>query len=215
MSDNSNQKGFSLVELLVVIGIVIILSTITLITMASVKKYAADDQAKRLIDVFDEARQRSLNQRKTLRVEINQTKKSVILIDEASGSTAADDFVIKSVPFYSLVNIGGTPGGISSAPTASTPIPVAAYSNSTYPLSAGEQKITFRFKPGGKVVDVGTDNIGTGSLVTGGTVYVYSTKNNAGGNPEIIRAVTLIGVSADSSIYKCTYSANVCGNWTR
>lgn len=150
-----------------------------------------------------------------MRVEINQTKKSVILIDEATGSVATDDSIIKSVPFYSLVTIGGTPSGVSAGPTASSPIPVADYSTSNYPLSSSEQKITLRFKPGGKVVDAGTDNIGTGSLVTGATIYVYSTQNGANGKPDIIRAVTLIGPSADSSVYKCTYSGNVCGNWTR
>lgn len=216
MLDKSVQKGFSVIELLLVLSIVLILGAITLFTMSSVKKYAADDQAKRLTDFFDEARQRALNQRKTLRVEINRTKKSVILIDEASGSTATDDFIIKSEPFYSQITIGAMPGGISGAPSSSSSVPVPSFATSDYPLSKGDEKATFRFKPGGKVVDAGTNDIGAGSLVTGATVYVYSTKKSANGNPEITRAVVLIGSSGDSSVYKCVYSAaNVCASWIR
>ncbi len=48
----SNQKGYSIVEMLVVLTIVIILSAMAVMTYSSPKKYVADDQAKIIIDVL-------------------------------------------------------------------------------------------------------------------------------------------------------------------
>jgi hypothetical protein len=56
---------------------------------------------KKIIDIFDEARQKALNQRKTFRVEINKTKKELRLIDEGDdASTANDDKILKKIPAF-------------------------------------------------------------------------------------------------------------------
>ena len=215
MKNNPSQTGFSLIELLIVIAVVTILSTIAVVTFWSSRKYSAEDQAKKMIDVFDEARQKALNQRKTFRVEINKTKKEIRLIDEGSdASTANDDVIVKKSPLANLVVVGDAPTNVSGAPTATTPINVPAYATSNYPLSNGDEKITLRFKRNGQVVDAGADNIGTGSLMSGATIYVYSTTPSIS-KPDVIRAVTVLGTTGDTSLYKCKFTAAVCSNWSR
>lgn len=204
-----------MVELIIVISVLTILSTIAVVTFWSTRKYSADDQAKKIIDVFDEARQKALNQRKTFRVEINKTKRELRLIDEGDDvTTANDDKILNKYKLSSQVVVGAPPNNVTGKPTATTPINVPAYANSTYPLSSGDEKITLRFKRNGQVVDAGTDNIGTGSLMNGATIYVYSTTPSIS-NPDVIRAVTVLGTTGDTSLYKCKFISSACGNWSR
>jgi prepilin-type N-terminal cleavage/methylation domain-containing protein len=217
MKKTSSQAGFSLIEVVIVLTVLVILSSMAVMTFWNSRKYSADDQAKRMIDVFDEARQKALNQRKTFRVEINRTKQEIRLIDEGNNDpvvTETDDVIIKRVQISNQVVIGAAPTNISGAPTATSPIPVPAYASNNYPLSNGDEKITLRFKLNGQVVDAGTDNIGTGSFVNGATIYVYSNKPSVT-NPDVIRAVTVLGTTGDTSLFKCTFASNICGSWSR
>lgn len=215
MKNLSAQKGFSLIELVSVIVIIAIIAAITVVTFSSVRKYSADDQVTKLTDILDEARQKALNQRNTFRVEINKTKKQVTLIDENKFDDVSDDKIIKTSPFYSSVYVGETPSNILAAPTATSPIPVLSYASSDYPLSKNDEKITLRFARSGRVLDTGSDNIGTGSTMRGATIYVYSNREKTT-TPEIIRAVTVMQTSGDTAILKCTFdTSGKCGNWKK
>ncbi|MBS1794553.1 MAG: hypothetical protein JSS81_11900 [Acidobacteria bacterium] len=215
MKKFSSQTGASVVEVLIVVAVLAILTTVALVSYTSTRKYSADEQARKIIDVFDEARQKALNQRKTFRVEINRTKSELRLIDEGSNATTAnDDTILKKFQISSLVVVGSAPPNVTGAPTATTPINVPSYASSTYPLSNGEEKITLRFKRNGQVVDAGTDNVGTGSVMNGATIYVYS-RTPSVNSPDVIRAVTVLGTTGDTSLYKCTFTAGSCGNWSR
>lgn len=209
-----NQDGLSLLELLIVMVIMSIMATFTLLALSSPRKYFADDQAIRVVNVFDEARQMALNQRRVFRVEINRTKKQITLINEGEKTdTAADDFVVKRVLFNNDVVINEKPGEVTTSPATASPAPILPYISSNYPLSNGEQKVTLRFLRNGRVVDAGNNNIGGGSLVTGATVYVH-TINPKTSKPDIIRAVTLLGPSANTAIFKCVINAvGNCGEW--
>ncbi|MET0753142.1 MAG: prepilin-type N-terminal cleavage/methylation domain-containing protein [Pyrinomonadaceae bacterium] len=218
MKKTSNQKGVSLVELIFVLVITGIMTGIAVVSYSSSRKYAADDQARQIVDLLDEARQKSLNQRNTMRVEINKTKNIITLIDEndSNGVTpvVTNDRIIRSLPISTNATVGAAPNNVSAGPTATSPIPVPSYTTSTYPLSTGDQKITLRFRSNGQVVDAGTDNVGTGSVITGATIYVYST-TASGTNPDVIRAVTVLGTSGDTAIYKCQVTGSSCGAWSR
>ncbi len=216
MKKGSLQTGFSLVEVVIVLTVLVILSSMAVITFWNSRKYSADDQSRKMIDVFNEARQKALNQRKTFRVEINRTKQQITLIDEGNSPTVtvADDVIIKTVQISNQVIIGAAPPNTSGAPTATSPISVPAYTTSSYPLSSGDEKITLRFKLNGQVVDAGSDNIGTGSQMSGSIIYVYSNKPSAT-KPYVIRAVTVLGTTGDTSLFRCTFAANICGSWNR
>ena len=215
MSKIQNEKGFSIAELVIVLTVLTIFSTLAIMGLSSARKYSSDTQARTVVDFFDEARQKALNQRRTFRVEINKTKKQLLLIAENEPENANDDAIIKRSTFSSDVVINVKPTSVSAGPTTSSPAPEMAFASSGYPLSNGDEKITLRFKRNGQVTDAGTDNIGTGSVVTGSTIYIHSNKPTAA-NPDIIRAVVLLGTTGDTSIYKCSYAtASVCGNWKR
>lgn len=204
----------SLVELIFVLVIVGIISAIALTSFTSARKYSADDSARKIVDLFDEARQKALNQRNTMRVEINKTKKMVTLIDENTSATADDDKVIRSIPLSDAATVGAAPNNVSTGPTATSPIPVPVYATSSYPLSVGDQKITLRFRRNGQVVDAGTTPTGAGEMVTGATIYVYSA-TASGTNPDVVRAVTVLGTSGDTAIYKCRVTGSSCGAWSK
>jgi prepilin-type N-terminal cleavage/methylation domain-containing protein len=215
MNKTSSKSGFSLVELLIVIVVLAIFSSIAVMSFWNNRKYMADDQARKIIDICDEARQKALNQRKTYRVEINKTVSEIRLIDEGRNvSTANDDVIIKRYLISNQVVIGAPPPNVSGAPTATSPIGVPAYAISSYPLSLGDEKITLRFRRNGQVVDAGTDNIGTGSLASGATIYIYS-KTPTVNTPDVIRAVTILGTTGDTSLYKCIFTSGLCGSWSR
>ncbi|MBK7708411.1 MAG: type II secretion system protein [Acidobacteria bacterium] len=215
MSNSTNQKGFSVIELIVVMMVIAVASAIAMYSFNNITKTAADDQARKIIDVLDEARQKALNQRTTFRVEINKTKNRIILIDENSIATANDDVVIKSEPLSSSVVIGAKPDNVTTTPTATSPIPVPQYLASNYVLSSGDQKITLRFRRNGQVVDAGTDGIGTGSLVSGATIYVHSNTPSVT-SPNLVRAVTVLGSTGDTALLKCTFDTyGRCGSWVK
>lgn len=214
MKKTSNQKGVSLVELIFVLVITGIITGIAVVSYSGSRKYSADDQARKIVDLLDEARQKSLNQRNTMRVEINKTKSIVTLIDENTSAVATDDTIVRSIPLSSNAIVGAAPNNVSAGPTAASPVPVPSYTTSTYPLSSGDQKITLRFRRDGQVVDAGTDNLGTGSVVSGATIYVYSA-TASGTNPDVVRAITVLGASGDTAIYKCQVSGSSCGTWSR
>lgn len=204
-----------MLETIIVVVVVGILSTMALVAYSSNRKYSADDQARQIIDILDEARQKALNQRTTFRVEINRTRNRIRLIDENQTTTADDDVEVKSVTLSTQTIVGSAPPNVTATPTATSPIPVGTYTSSTYPLSSGDQKITLRFRRNGQVVDAGTDSIGTGSVTNGMTIYVYP-KTATGVNPDVVRAVTILGTSGDTSLFKCKFNASGnCISWNR
>lgn len=210
-----NQDGLSLLELCVVILVMGLLATFSIMSLSAPRKYYADDQATRIVDIFNEARQMALNQRRIFRVEINRTKRQIVLINENAANTANDDAVIKRVSFNNDIVINDQPPEVTVAPPTTSPAPVLVYSSSNYPLSSGEEKITLRFRLDGQVVDAGNNNTGGGSLVTGATIYIY-TVNPKTNKPDVIRAVTVLGASSSTAIYKCVFNtAGNCGSWVR
>lgn len=215
MKNSFSQKGFSIIEVLMALIIVSIFFALTIPWLTSSKKYNVDDQAMTMIDIFDEARQSAMNNRQTFRVEINKTKNQVTLIDEKSAATATDDEVLRQIAFKPYVKVAEIPNNITSAPTATSPVPVLTPVTSNYPLSQGDEKVTLRFARNGLVMDTGTNNTGNGSVPRGATIYLFSNKEGMN-TPEIIRAITVLSSSGDSSVLKCTFdSNNKCGNWSK
>lgn len=210
-----NQDGLTLLELIMVISVMSILSTFAIMSLSAPRKYYADDQAVRIVNIFNEARQMALNQRRVFRVELNRTKNEIILINENATNTANDDEIVKRVSFNNDIVINDQPSEVITAPPTTSPAPVLVYSSSNYPLSSGNEKITLRFRRDGQVVDAGNNNTGGGSLITGATIYIYTVSPTTS-KPDVIRAVTLLGPSSGTAIYKCIFNtAGKCGSWVR
>jgi type II secretory pathway pseudopilin PulG len=89
-------SGFSVLELLVVVGVIAVLSAMTLPYLYNYKKlYKSEDQALKVIDLLRETNQLALTRRRTMRLEIDLTDNAIVVIDE--NGTAAD-FQIKKIP---------------------------------------------------------------------------------------------------------------------
>jgi len=204
------SRGFSMIELLIVLAIITVLLGISLFYLSGHERlYRPDEQAVKIIDVLQEARQRSLTQRETMRVEVDLTDNVVRLIDENTPGTAGDDNVIKTltlVPQHE-VKINSRPPDISTNPTEIMPVPIAQFRASIYPPSVTHQVCTFRFLRDGRVVNEGTDAVGSNAVTTGLTMFIWSPKLGAPDESEIARAITVIG--ATGSVRFWEYNRNV------
>ncbi len=213
------EQGVSIVEILVVVVIIGIMSAFLVASFNSYKLYNADNQALKLIDLIREAQQRALSQHETMRVEINSTGRLARIINENTPGTAADDVVIGTMSFSDNILIGVVPTNMTSGPTEASPVLPVAFTTSNHPLSLGSRAATLRFMSNGTVRNAGTDAIGTNSVATGATVYVWSKRDNdTSANPtvaNVLRAVTVIGSSGSPKLWKCAVINNQCTTWTR
>lgn len=211
-----SEQGFSFIELLIVILLISILTLVTFLGASSKTLYSADTQALAIVDILQEARQKALTQGKTLRVEVNDTKKQIRLIDENSTTPANDDVIIRASNFDSSVTVGAKPSNVDPAnvPKVNSPIPEIKFTQTNYVLSANDKVQTLRFLKTGEVVDGGRDNLGTGALSSGVTIYVYN--GSAGGSANVVRAVTLSGITAAVQLFKCQQNnQGTCSSWVK
>lgn len=217
----NNESGFSFLELIIVMLIISIVSVFALMSLKGEKKFAADTEAYKIIDIIHEARQRSLTQHETMRVEFNQTQNSVRLIEENEPGTAADDKEIKTLKLPDVRNVvvGAAPKNISTAPTEISPVKVLSYQASIYPLSQGNTTATLRFTHTGKVLNAGSNAVGDNSAMTGATIYVwmpdYSASNQPLSSGSVIRAITVQGTSGLSRYLKCPVASGKCEKWAQ
>lgn len=113
----SGAEGFSLMELLVVASVIIILTAISVPYLFQYQKlYRSEEQARKIMDLMQEASQLALNKRRTMRVEIDLTDNAVLLIDENTPGTASDDTLVKSSPLFSTgeIRVDTNPSGVTS-----------------------------------------------------------------------------------------------------
>lgn len=221
MKKLNNENGFSLIELIIVMLIISILSVMALLSFKAEKLYLADSQARQIIDLFQEARQRSLTQHETMRVEINKTRKSISLISENEPGNADDDKVIRTITLEDekYVVVGNAPNNVINAPADVSPIPVLSFKTSVYPLSQNDMVATLRFVRNGKVLNAGSNAIGSNAAVTGATIYIWMPQYGDNGQPlslgTVIRAVTVSGSSGMSNFLKCPLIDGICEEWTK
>jgi len=207
------QRGFSLVELLTVVAILMVATGVAYYYLAAHQElYQADEQALMISDVLQEARQRSLTQRETIRVEIDLTDNIVRLFDENDPSTVNDDAEIRTVSLLDVadVRIDKRPGQISSNPAEEFPVPTALFKQSIYPSSLAHDACTIRFLSNGTVVDQGTNEIGSGAVSAGLTLHVWSPDDANPANAKIARSITIIGSTGSIRLWE--YDAKVQGS---
>lgn len=213
----SSEAGFSLIEMMTVVSIIFILAGFSMFYLTGHQKaYKPDDESLQITDILQEARQRSLTQRRTMRVEINATKNIVRLIDENQDpTTEADDVVLKSVSLYNPaeVKVGGIPGNIGYNPPEPLPAPTAIFKPSVYPSSISQSVCTLRFRSDGTVVDAGNNPTGTGAVMTGATVQVWSPKASDTTKSDIARSITVIGSTGTIRLWEFDPTLTGANKW--
>jgi prepilin-type N-terminal cleavage/methylation domain-containing protein len=210
------SRGFSMVELLIVLTVITILLGISLFYLSGHERlFRPDEQALKIIDVFQEARQRSLTQRETMRVEIDLTDNMVRLIDENLPGSADDDRLIRSMTLVpqSEVKLNSRPPDIATSPTEIMPVPVAQFRPSVYPSSSGHNVCTFRFQRNGTVVNEGTDAVGTNATTTGLTLFIWSPKQTNPNESDIARAITVIGATGSVRFWEYNRNLTETNKW--
>lgn len=199
------SRGFSLIEVLVALALVCILSAVCFFYLASHERlFKPDDQILKIIDTLQEARQRSLTQRETMRVEIDLTSNVVRLIDENEAATVDDDREVRRMVLISPaeVKISERPPDISVNPPETMPVPIAQFRPSLHPASAGHNVCTVRFLRNGTAADAGSDALGSNAATNGLTLFVWSPKKEDANQSEIARAVTIVGATGSVRLWE-------------
>ncbi|MEP6848392.1 MAG: hypothetical protein ABI999_06020 [Acidobacteriota bacterium] len=213
----SAEAGFSLIELLAVVTVIVALGGISIFYLVGHQKaYKTDDQSLLITDVLQEARQRSLTQRRTMRVEINRTTNSVRLIDENTDATSpTDDNVLKVVNLVNPVDVvvGPPPGNIAYNPPEPLPNPTAVFIPSVYPTSAAQSVCTLRFRSDGTVTNAGNNAIGTGAVMTGATIHVWEPIRATPANADIARSITVIGSTGTIRLWEFDSQLTGANKW--
>lgn len=210
------EVGYSLIEMLMVLLIISILVGFAIIYASPHQKmYKPDDESLQVTDVLQEARQRSLTQRETMRVEVSKTKGTVSLIEENSPTTADDDVMLKRIALFpeSEVKITSRPTNVTYNPPEPLAPPNAVFVPSVYPRSVGENVCTLRFLSNGTVTDAGNNSVGTGSVVTGTTMHIWSPTKADPAKSEILRAVTVVGTTGVIRLWEHNPTLTTTNKW--
>lgn len=212
----AKNAGFSIIELLIVLTVLSILTSAAFFYLdAHQTLFKPDNQALQIADMLQEARQRSLTQRKTMRVEIDLTDSVARLIDEKEINTSADDKVLRELPLYfpNEVRTDASPSDISYNPPEPLPVPSAQYKISTYPLSNLHQVCTIRFQSNGTVVDAGDNDIGSNAVPKGVTIHIWSPKEVDSNESSIARALTVLGSTGSVRLWEYNRDVQIGNKW--
>lgn len=212
----SPDGGFSIIELLIVMTIILIMSTSAYFFLSSHQKlYKADDQALFIADILQEARQRSLTQRETLRVEIDLTANVVRLIDENTPTVATDDVLVRQLALLPTeeVRINERPNEIENNPPEPFETPSANFRQSIYPSSLNNQVCTLRFQSNGTVVDAGNNAIGGGANQIGTTLHIWLPDENTPNQSRVARALTVIGSTGTIRLWEYDRNSTETNKW--
>ena len=148
------QAGYSLIELMIVLGVLGVLTGMTVITIGSSKPGLNGDGAMRVVvSQMNQAKQLAITQRRNMRVTFTSNNSVQIVREEVPGPTLT---TISSVPFEGglqllrINSLGDPPAPELPSPAASAILP--ALSTSTA-IAFGAATSEARFSPEGTFVD--------------------------------------------------------------
>jgi len=188
-----SEAGFKLIELLIVLGMVSVLTVMSLPYIVNHKKlYKSEDQALKIMDLMREASQTALTRRKTIRLEIDLTANTVLLIDEGR----SPDAEFKSVPLEPTreLRVDMIPTGMTKPSPNYTDITFGADTVGHYLGSTsvtGHNVWAARFKSDGTVVNAADVPISA-------NIYIWPPASPGAATPRNtleVRAITLVGGS--------------------
>lgn len=214
--NKKNELGFSLVEVAVAMTVILILTGVSLYYLTNHKRlFKPDDQALQLIDVLQEARQRSLTQRETMRVEIDLTANRARLYDENSVSTDTDDVMLKEVKLFTAneVKMATRPTNISYNPPEPLANNTADFRISLYPKSAPNNVCTYRFLSTGRVVNAGENSTGNNAQTKSEVLFIWSPNKDNPNDFEVARAITVVGTTGSIRLWEFSPSSTEANKW--
>jgi Tfp pilus assembly protein FimT len=192
----SSQRGFSIAELVVVVGMILVLSAVAIINISSSLKGAAADTASQLIvQEMRLARQYAISDRKIYRltftspsgIALNRMKTDSVTTDPSTNDSVST--IPTTVKFQCEPGIPTTP--------ATTPNGIGLGTN---PIDFGVTDTnTILFQPDG----AGRDSLGR---IANGVIYT-----SISGQLASARAVTVFGSTGNIKAWKLV---NVNGTWT-
>jgi type II secretory pathway pseudopilin PulG len=193
-----------MIELLIVVAIIFIMSAISIPYVYSYRnKFKSEEQALKIMDLMREASQMALNQRRTIRFELDMTNNEALIIDE---NGAQPDTLLKSVPTEpaGVLRLDVNPAGVTRPNPPNYALAVFAndavgHMDGTTPV-INNRVWAIRFRSDGSVVN-------GGNITVSATLFVFPsttpTSDVAADNRQI-RAVTLYGGSGAVRYWKYT-----------
>lgn len=208
-------NGFSLIELIVVISVIVILTAISIPYIYNYKRlYKSEDQALKVMDMMREAGQLALNKRRIIRFELDLTDNAMLIIDENTPTTTADDSLVRSIPlerpFEVRMDTRPSLVGVVNQPTPPN-YNDATFAADTTGHKAGGSTVTnhsvwaARFRSDGSVVNSFGNPIST-------NLYLWPprTPGNAAARDTLeVRAITMFGGSGAVRYWKYNGTAFV------
>lgn len=211
VNPNRHNDGFSLAELLIVIGIMMVIISLTLFSYGAHRKaYRTDDEALLILDYIRDAGRRSLAQRRPHRVEVDTTDNVVRLIadnfTDVSGANLPAAVLREDLLQPTLnVRYDSKPSGFNSSPPAPYNYSTATFATTSYaatalpgrPFSSSRTAFTLRFRSNGAVW-------GTTDTPASATLYIWTpsaTNSAATDDQDRLRAITIFGGSGSIKLW--------------
>jgi prepilin-type N-terminal cleavage/methylation domain-containing protein len=174
------EAGFSMIELLIVIAMVVILTAISFLALRPAKRsYAPDDEATQIVSFLREAHQRALSQRQTQRVTIDRNDLVVRLTDEGLLPGGDEVEIIRGKLNGTVAMIQPTVNGTL------IPTPPGPYNYT--PAAFDDGICQLRFRSDGSVFD------SAGNPISATFFFIPLDMNDEAAG--LVRAVTLFGPS--------------------
>jgi prepilin-type N-terminal cleavage/methylation domain-containing protein len=171
------QAGYSLVEMMIVLGVMGVISAVAVVTISSSRQGLQGDGAMRTVMAqVTQARELAITQRRNMRLTFTGTSSVQIVREEVPGPTLT---TLSSVPFE---------GGVQFLLIPTLPDTPDAFGNATALAFNGATEI--KFGPDGTLVDQNGNSLN-------GTVFVALANNKLSA-----RAVTILGSTGRVRAYR-------------
>lgn len=187
-SSLKGASGHSLIEILVVVAVLAILTAISVPWFFNYNRlYKSEDQSLKVLDLFQEAGQRALTQRRTVRIELDGNPATPVLrmLDENGVNPAT---LIKTIPLESMAEVR------MDVPTGFTPPNPPNYPNVVFTSGVWSA----RFRSDGSVVTAA-------DVPVSATLYAWppsTTNPTVPRNNKEVRAITIFGGSGAVRYWK-------------
>jgi prepilin-type N-terminal cleavage/methylation domain-containing protein len=209
LQSRKRQKGFSLIELLVVMAMITVITAIAIIsTISSTKQARANAAMDAVSSQFRQARQLAISMRRNVAVNFTNPNKIQIVIGTLAGETPAatipavylNDGVKGGYQFYIYSGVPDTPMGFGN----SSAIQITS-------VNGGGAPLNMIFNSSGMLVGTNTDTTVPTNFATVGSslpinVTIYTASGNANEQPTQ-RGITLLGSTGKVRAYY--YTGNV------